>query len=117
MLRRTEGIQTAAAAAARLHHETKNVLAAGILLFHLRGEKKLLIFLNPWIGFQESFCSLRLSWSGSVFPLWARRRLMERSLYAQLATERTLTHADGGEQEIIGVGESLNPGLFIWPGR
>lgn len=42
---------------------------------------------------------------------------MERSLYAQLATERTLANADDGEQELVGVGESLNPGLLIWPGH
>lgn len=42
---------------------------------------------------------------------------MERSLYAQLATEHTLTNADDDEQELVGVGESLNPGLFIWPGH
>lgn len=41
---------------------------------------------------------------------------MERSLYTQLATERTVTNADDGEQELVGVGESLNPGLFFGRG-
>lgn len=124
MLRRAERPQTAAVVtAARLHHETKNVPAAGILLFHLREEKKksFFIFLTLGLGFRraDGAAAGAAAHSGSrgldpLCPLWARRRrLMERSLYAQLATERALANADDGEQELVGVRESLNPWLFI----
>lgn len=117
MLRRKERLQTAAVVAVQLHHETKNVLATGILLFHL-GQKKV-IFLTLGLFFRRAAAAAHFSTCGldPFCLLWDRRRLMERSLYAQLATERTLTNDDDGEQELVGVGESLNPGLFIWPGH